>query len=178
MNRRDCLKYSLMSLVGGSLIEASPLMAATASPRRLVLVELAGANDGLNTLVPIENDHYHRLRPSLSLTENEVIDLAVQDGMSVHRRLKPLMAAWEQGELAWVQGLGYPAPNRSHFKSIALWESGGDGLQQGRRGWLTHDIEHQLGRKVLTVRRGVGSACPVPINGWWIDCRSIHPWLL
>jgi uncharacterized protein (DUF1501 family) len=50
--------------------------------------------------------------------------------------------------MVWVQGLGYPKANRSHFKSIELWETGGDGLKNGRLGWITHDIEHNLGRLV------------------------------
>jgi len=147
MHRRDLLKNALLCAFTPLLnVQHSPLWANTQSGRRIVLVELAGANDGLNTLVPIRNDHYHSLRPTLSLAPHEVIDL--QDDFALHNSLKPLMDTWERGEMAWVHGLGYPLPNRSHFKSIALWESGGDGRQQGRQGWLTHDMQHSLGRKV------------------------------
>jgi len=147
MQRRDWIKNVLVGACTPlSALQYAPLLAATQTGRRLVLVELAGANDGLNTLVPIRNDHYHALRPTLSLTPQEVIDL--QDDYALHHKLAPLMDAWQNGEMAWVHGLGYPEPNRSHFKSIALWESGGDGLQQGRQGWLTHDIQHSLGRTI------------------------------
>ncbi len=149
MNRRSLLK----SIAAGvtlpmGLTPLQTLMAANgvASGRRLVLVELTGANDGLNTLVPFNNDYYHRLRPSIGLNKNDV--LSIDDQMAFHSGLKPLMRLWDKGELAWVQGLGYPQPNRSHFASIALWESGGDGIRAGSNGWLTHDIEHQLGRVV------------------------------
>lgn len=149
MNRRTLLKAlsAGMTLPLG-LTPLQTLLAAnaTGTGKRLILIELSGANDGLNTLVPISNDHYHRLRPAIGLTKKEVI--SINDDLAFHQSLKPLMALWERGELAWVQGLGYPQPNRSHFKSIALWESGGDGFKDGRSGWITHDIEHQLGRAV------------------------------
>lgn len=149
MNRRTLLKSlsaGLMLPLGLTPLQA--LMAANAAGqgRRLILIELTGANDGLNTLVPMTNDHYHRLRPAIGLGKKDVIDL--NDEFALHRSLQPLMRLWDRGELAWVQGLGYPKPNRSHFKSIALWESGGDGLKEGRSGWLTHDIEHRIGRAV------------------------------
>jgi len=149
MNRRTLLKAlsAGMALPLG-LTPLQTLLAAnaTGSGKKLVLIELSGANDGLNTLVPINNDHYHRLRPAIGLTKQEVI--SIDEELALHQSLKPLMNLWERGELAWVQGLGYPQPNRSHFKSISLWESGGDGTKDGRSGWMTHDIEHRLGRAV------------------------------
>lgn len=149
MNRRTLLKsLSAAMILPVGLSPLQTLLAANAvgTGRRLVLIELTGANDGLNTLVPINNDHYHRLRPAIGLTKSQVISL--EDDVAMHQSMRPLMKLWQRGELAWVQGLGYPQPNRSHFKSIALWESGGDGAKEGRSGWLTHDIEHQLGRRI------------------------------
>ena len=147
MNRRNILKSILGLGIGiGSL----PLFsqAAGSQAKRLILVELSGANDGLNTLVPYRSDLYRELRPSLSLPENEVTKL--QADIAMHKALDPLMAHWDKGDLAWVQGLGYPTPNRSHFKSIALWESAGDGeIDVQSRGWMTHAMEHGLRRKVM-----------------------------
>jgi len=108
--------------------------------RRVILVELAGANDGLNTIVPWSNHYYHEYRPTIGLKESSVITLT--DDYGFHQKLENLMPLWESSELAVIHGMGYPRPNRSHFKSIALWEAGGDGRQQGKQGWLTHDIEH------------------------------------
>ncbi len=150
MNRRNVLKaLSLgLALPAGISLPASQLLAQTAaSGKRLLLVELSGANDGLNTLVPYRNDLYHKLRPVLSLTNKEIVML--DDDTGLHSSLKELMPLWEQGDLAWVDGLGYPKANRSHFKSIALWETGGDGGREGRDGWMTHDIEHRLARGVV-----------------------------
>ena len=147
MNRRDILKSILGFGIG---IGTMPLFseAAGSQARRLILVELSGANDGLNTLVPYRSDLYHQLRPTLSLRKNEVTSLHAD--IAMHKDLDPMMKHWDNGDLAWVQGLGYPTPNRSHFKSIALWESAGDGeIDVQSRGWMTHAMEHGLRRKVM-----------------------------
>ncbi|MBX2838124.1 MAG: DUF1501 domain-containing protein [Gammaproteobacteria bacterium] len=149
MNRRDWLKLiswaGIIPIIGPAGRISSAL--ATSGPslgKRLVLVELAGANDGLNTLVPFRHDQYLKLRPNLSLAQSERIELDAE--YALHDGLKPLMKLWQKGQLAWVHGLGYPVPNRSHFKSTALWETGGDGNAERRSGWVTHDIEHKLGK--------------------------------
>lgn len=143
MNRRDYLRL-LFSAPAMTL--PMHLQAGRKKHKRVVLVELAGANDGLNTLAPISDDNYQRLRPTIALRPAERIEIS--DELALHHSLKPLMPLWEQQQMAWVQGLGYPSANRSHFKSIALWETGSDGSNQRRSGWLTHDIEHRLGRQV------------------------------
>ena len=142
--------------------------------RRLILVELAGANDGLNTLVPFSNDHYHTLRPTIRLNQSAVQPISEEHGM--HTALKPLMNEWQSGELAWIQGLGYPAANRSHFASIALWETAGDGLNsRGDRGWMTHAIEHLLRRPVLDPH-GISMAGDLDLfasaTGRWLSIGS------
>jgi len=158
-----------------SLTPLQSLMAASTvvNGRRLVLVELSGANDGLNTLVPIDNDHYHQLRPTIGLKQNEIIK--IEDDAAFHASLKPLMRLWDKGELAWVHGLGYPQPNRSHFASIALWESGGDGVRAGRAGWLTHDIEHELGH-VVSDAHGISLKGDLDLfssnSGRWMSLQS------
>jgi len=174
LQRRDLLKLAMANACGTTMgLHNLPLLASTLTGRRIVLVELAGANDGLNTLVPIKDDNYRKLRPTLALPSKEVIDL--QDDHALHRGLAPLMDSWEKGELSWVQGLGYPAPNRSHFKSIALWESGGDGLKDGRSGWLTHDIEHSLKRRVLDAH-GISLVSDMSLfdssSGRWLSLSS------
>lgn len=149
---------------------------APMSHRRLVLVELAGANDGLNTLVPYANDHYNQLRPTLALRKPDII--AIDDTQGFHAALKPLMPLWERGELAWVQGLGYPKANRSHFKSIALWETAGDGRDaRSSDGWMTHAIEHQLGRQVIDPH-GISLAGDLGVfasdSGRWFSTGSVE----
>ncbi len=149
MNRRHFMQSAaFLPLLPGLAVNASmaheqtkTIAAGTAvTGRRIILLELAGANDGLNTVVPWSNNYYHELRPTIGLKGNAVI--AVNDNYGFHHRLKALMPVWDASELAVVHAMGYPKPNRSHFKSIALWEAGGDGYSNGKRGWPTHDIEH------------------------------------
>lgn len=137
MNRR-----SLLQLLGGlSVLPVFPSVTqASTMQRRVILLELAGANDGLNTIVPFRDDRYHELRPSIGLHQSDVI--TVDDYFGFNKACKDLMPLWETGDMAVIHGLGYPNPNRSHFKSIALWETGGDGDRTRRDGWITHDLEH------------------------------------
>jgi len=150
--RRDYLKAALATFTGAcigpsNLIAAAEEQTLKQTGRRLILLELAGANDGLNTLVPVRNDHYYKLRPDIALQKNQT--MALSDEQGLHDALRALMPFWERGEMSIVQGLGYPSANRSHFKSIALWESAGDGESAASRdGWITHSIEHALARKV------------------------------
>ena len=172
MNRRE-----LLSLVSASLsLPLAPMalsQASARSGRRLVLVELSGANDGLNTIAPAWDERYHELRPEIGLEPDEVITLG--QSLGINQAMRPLMAAWNAGELAVVQGLGYPSQNRSHFKSIALWETGGDGNRSGRDGWLTEDIEGMafsgLDAHGISLDGGMGVfASP---SGMWISMTSL-----
>jgi len=146
MDRRTALKI----LTAGLMIPLVPIKiahAAKKSGRRLVLIELSGANDGLNTIIPNNDHRYRELRPNIGLDKSETISLSNDFGL--HEAMKPMGRLWESGEMAVVHGLGYPGANRSHFKSIALWETGGDGTTAGRTGWLTEDVENMPGQEQL-----------------------------
>lgn len=97
---------------------SEPLIGRRDRPRMQVLVELHGGNDGLNTLVPYEDSAYYRARPQLAIPRDQVRQLTPKFGF--HRALAPLMLLWEGKELALVTGVGYPRPNRSHFRSIEI----------------------------------------------------------
>jgi uncharacterized protein (DUF1501 family) len=105
----------------------------------LVLVELRGGNDGLNTVVPVDDGRYHDLRPRLGLQPDAVTRL--QNGPALHPSLAPLAPLWEKGELAIVQGVGYPQPNLSHFRSIEIWDTASDSQQVLQTGWLTRAVQ-------------------------------------
>lgn len=134
---------SLASSVWMPVLAESSTVVQRRNHKRIVLIELAGANDGLNTVIPHSDERYYELRPNLGLGKSDLISL--DTGFSFNKSFARAMPLWESGELATVHGLGYPAPNRSHFKSIALWESGGDGVRQQRDGWMTHAVEHAYG---------------------------------
>ncbi len=100
----------------------------------LILIELKGANDGLNTVVPFANPAYASLRPRIAIARDQVLQLSEQEGL--HPSLKPLMALWDNKELAVVQGLGYPNPNLSHFRSIEIWDTASKSEEYLDAGWL------------------------------------------
>ena len=122
--------------------------AAKKLDRRLILIELQGANDGLNTVVPYRSQQYRKLRPNIYLKADKLITL--ENDLAFNFKMREMADIFSLGELAVVLGLGYPGSNRSHFKSIALWETGGDGTSGvGHSGWLTDDINGLAGSELL-----------------------------
>ena len=132
MNRRRFLQFA-----GGSgLALLAPPYALAASPyqRLLILVELKGGNDGLNTLVPYADPGYARLRPTIGLARDAVLPVSEQAGF--HPALEPLLPLWRDGSLAVLQGVGYPQPNLSHFRSIDIWDTASASSDYLDAGWL------------------------------------------
>ena len=101
----------------------------------LVLIELKGGNDGLNTVVPHADPAYYALRPKLAIARDSVLPLSERSGL--HPALAPLLPFWQDKELAVLQGVGYPAPNLSHFRSIEIWDTASKSEQYLQEGWLT-----------------------------------------
>jgi uncharacterized protein (DUF1501 family) len=130
MKRREFLASSLGVLLAPGLA----LGEAGRYGRLLILVELKGGNDGLNTVAPYADGAYYRLRPRLALKREEVLQLDERSGL--HPALKPLWPLWQAGELAVVQGVGYPQPNLSHFRSIEIWESASRADEYLAEGWV------------------------------------------
>lgn len=95
--------------------------AAQTNGRVLVLVQLAGGNDGLNTVVPYAHDAYLKARPALALKKGTVLSL--NDEYGLHPSLGGLKKLWDNQRLAIVQGIGYPQPDRSHFRSMDIWQA-------------------------------------------------------
>jgi len=137
VNRRDILSFSAAL----SAFSLSPrcLLAARNGPKVLILIELQGANDGLNTVVPYASKRYYNLRPQIAVPRKTVITLDNMTGL--HPSLVEVSKLFERGEVKIVQGLGYPHPILSHFRSIELWERGGDGKSNGRTGWLVDPLD-------------------------------------
>src|SRR5438094_1447599 len=100
----------------------------------LVILQMAGGNDGLNTLVPFANDDYHRARGRIGLGPNTVLRL--NDELGLHPSLKGLRELFDAGNLAIVQGVGYPNPNRSHFRSTDIWQTASDANKFEKHGWV------------------------------------------
>lgn len=174
MDRRMIMKAILAGLAI-PLAPAGLARAARSTGRRLILVELSGANDGLNTVIPFADERYREIRPNIYLSGDEIFNLTNQ--LALHKSLTPLDAAWQSGEMAIIQGLGYPGQNRSHFKSIALWETGGDGSRSGSNGWLTEDIEGMDGAEAFDAH-GIsldgGMGVFASSSGIWLSMTSLN----
>src|SRR5207248_9205582 len=94
--------------------------AAPGKDNILVVVELTGGNDGLNTVAPYADDLYHKARPTLRHTKDTAIRL--DDHVGLHPAMQNFKPMWEAGQLAVVQGVGYPNPDRSHFEAMDIWQ--------------------------------------------------------
>jgi uncharacterized protein (DUF1501 family) len=103
--------------------------------RLLILIELKGGNDGLNTVVPYRDARYYALRPKLAIARDQAI--ALDDRAGLHPALAPLLPLWRARELAVLQGVGYPDPNLSHFRSIEIWDTASRSDEYLQDGWLT-----------------------------------------
>jgi len=139
MKRRDFLKTS--GLASGALLVPaflSPWQAMGQAPnsqnRRLVVVQLDGGNDGLNTVVPFEHDAYHRKRPGLGISKRKVLPLT--DTLGLNPGMQAFKELYEQGYISIFNGVGYPNPDRSHFRSMDIWHSGSGAHQYWHSGWL------------------------------------------
>jgi uncharacterized protein (DUF1501 family) len=108
--------------------------------RILVIVQLAGGNDGLNTLVPYEDANYYRLRPTLGIPRNEVLPLGPNLGL--HPACAALQGLFHDGKLALVQNVGYPNPNRSHFRSTEIWETASGSNDFATTGWIGRYLDN------------------------------------
>lgn len=175
MNRRKLLQLmstaALLPLL--PLLPASLAQAGQFNGRRVILLELSGANDGLNTLVPFSDERYYELRPNIGIKKNKLI--TIDQDFALNNALQNLMPLWESGEFAMIHGLGYPSPNRSHFKSIALWETGGDGNRAAYSGWSTHDIEHAYANTEIDAHGivlGGGMGVFSSAEGNWLSMSS------
>ena len=120
---------------GPFLIALAGTLARAAAPARvLVLLELSGGNDGLNTVVPLRDPAYARARPTLAIPRDRLLPL--DERLGLHPALAPLIPLWHGRELAIALGVGYAPPNRSHFRSIEIWDSGSGTDDAPREGWL------------------------------------------
>lgn len=132
MNRRDFLISSMSTLLAAGTL---PAFSIESTKRRvLVLIELQGANDGLNTVIPYANDRYYSLRPNIGIPKTDCLDLDGEQGL--HPSMIRLRELYERGFVKIFQNVGYKNQIQSHFRSIEVWERGGDGNQNGRNGWF------------------------------------------
>jgi uncharacterized protein (DUF1501 family) len=100
----------------------------------LVVVQLSGGNDGLSSVIPTGDDAYYRARPGIGIAKNDA--LKVNDYLSLHPNLAPLKKLYDDGNLSIIQGVGYPNPNRSHFRSMDIWQTADPVDEMASVGWV------------------------------------------
>lgn len=120
----------------------------------VVMIELKGGNDGLNTLIPFRDDNYYRARPSIAIKKG----IALKNNLAMNPYLKQLLPLWHEGKMAWIQGVGYANPSRSHFHSMDIWETASTRHGDGK-GWLS---------RVLPAR-------PQAVNGIVLGDNNLGP---
>lgn len=159
MKRRSFIKLSSLASVTAlmphevfAFFQKNNIDPCDISNRKIVLIELNGGNDGLNTVVPINQyDLYAQLRANIKLDFaglNGIITLdntlALEDQVGLHPNLTGFKELYDQGKMRLIQGVGYPSQNRSHFKSMDLWQTGGDGKPENyvfQSGWMGRYME-------------------------------------
>ncbi len=139
MKRRQFLKNSALastSLLVPAFLRgfSSQKIYNSRTGRNLVVVQLSGGNDGLNTIVPYRNDIYYRSRPTLGIKTDQV--LTVSDQLGFHPALAPLRSLYDQGLMSIINSVGYPNPDRSHFRSMDIWHTASDSNQYLSTGWI------------------------------------------
>lgn len=137
MDRRKFIKNSALAsslFFVPSFVKAFETLATERlGYKRLVIIQLAGGNDGLNTIIPHNNDLYYNARPKLAITQ-DIIKLT--DDLGLHPSLSPLRSLFDNGELSIINNVGYPNPVRSHFRSMDIWQTASGSDEYLQSGWL------------------------------------------
>lgn len=160
MKRRDFLS-NFSTVTGAALLsahapgwaQAVAQRASSVQDRILILIELKGGNDGLNTVVPYADNAYYQLRNTVGIKPDEVIKL--DDKVGLHPELKVMLPFWEKNELAIVQGVGYPEANLSHFRSIEIWDTASKASEYLSDGWVARGMQAGLASKSKFTAEGV-----------------------
>ena len=124
----------------------------------LVVLQMAGGNDGLNMVVPFADDTYHRARPRLSLPADQI--LKIDNYIGLNLKLAGLKSLYDEGHVAIVQGVGYPNPNRSHFRSTEIWQTASDADRTLSDGWLGRYFDNCCAGADPTVGVAIGEGTP------------------
>ena len=133
-------------------------MASTNGDRVLVVIQLSGGNDGLNTVIPYNDGLYYDYRSTVGIPQDQV--LALDDEFGFNPNMGPIKGLWDEGKVAVVSGIGYPNPNRSHFRSMDVWHTA-EPDKIGSDGWLGRTIR-ELDPKSENVLTGVNFGRGLP----------------
>ena len=138
--------------------------ASQAHPERILIVlELSGGNDGLNTVIPYTNDEYYRVRPTLAVPKEAVLKL--NDEFGFHSNLLGFERLFKDGRMAVVHGCGYPNPNRSHFESMKFWHTGVPNAPE-TRGWVGRFADEYQPEAISSYLVNIASEQALAVKSW------------
>ena len=146
----------------------------------LVVIQLSGGNDGLNTIVPYTNDIYYSQRSKLAVSANEVLKL--NDTLGFHPKLSKLKSLFDNGKMAVIQGVGYPNPNRSHFRSMEIWHTASDADKIEKHGWIGRYFDNHCQGCDPTTAVNIGKLSPQAFSsktpfGVSIEDPEMYRWI-
>jgi len=124
----------------------------------LVVLQMAGGNDGLNTVVPYVSDHYYRARTRIAVPAKSL--LKIDDQIGLHPSLAGFKELYDAGHMSIIQGIGYPNPNRSHFRSTEIWQTASDASVNESYGWIGRYFDNACAGADPTVGVNIGSQMP------------------
>lgn len=160
MKRREFFRNSAFATVGTMLIphflkayETSSSTGNSSAGKTLVIVQLSGGNDGLNTVVPFRNDIYYRERPTISIAPSNVLKL--NDEIGFNPALEALKGLYDDGLVTVVNNVGYPNPDRSHFRSMDIWQTASDSDKYLTTGWLGRYLDANCHEKDCIAHRAI-----------------------
>ncbi len=154
-SRRGFIRSSIVA-TAGTLMIPNFLKATGFEPsgslqqqgKILVVIQLSGGNDGLNTVVPYRNDLYYQYRPGIAIRAADV--LKATDELGFHPALSKLKDLYDRGYLAILNNVGYPNPDRSHFRSMDIWQSGSDAATYLKTGWIGRYLDSNCGKSLCS----------------------------
>jgi uncharacterized protein (DUF1501 family) len=140
-SRRAFIQQSLFATVGGMMIpnflkafENENFNKAQNNEKILVIIQLSGGNDGLNTVVPYQNDIYYKSRPTIAIPKDKVLKL--NDEVGLNPAMESLRRLYDDGLVSVINNVGYPNPDRSHFRSMDIWQTASDSKEYLKTGWI------------------------------------------
>ena len=145
MKRRDFFRNTALastSLMVPSFLKgfSSKGLLGSRSGKNLVVIQLSGGNDGLNTIVPFRNDFYYQNRPTLGIKKGEVLKISDEQGFNpVMNALRPL---YDEGMISIINSVGYPNPDRSHFRSMDIWHTASGSDEYLSSGWIGRYLDN------------------------------------
>ncbi|PUZ27734.1 Uncharacterized conserved protein, DUF1501 family [Chitinophaga costaii] len=145
LNRRRFLQTGSLATVATMVpkflkaLERRPI--AAPGNKALVVIQLSGGNDGLNTIIPYRNDIYYQLRPTLSIKRENALTLTDEEG--IHPAFKAMKALYDEGSMALLHNVGYPNPDRSHFRSMDIWQTASQSQDYWTNGWIGRYLDAQ-----------------------------------